>query len=36
MKNRTICFKVKDMEKAVAFWKGFLDIESHKTIRRVA
>lgn len=30
MKIRTIYFKVKDMEKAVAFWKGFLGIEPHK------
>jgi predicted enzyme related to lactoylglutathione lyase len=31
MKIRTVYFKVSDMQKAVAFWKGFLRIEPHKT-----
>jgi len=30
MKIRTIYFKVTDMQKAVAFWRGFLGIEPHK------
>jgi catechol 2,3-dioxygenase-like lactoylglutathione lyase family enzyme len=34
MKIRTVYFKVSDMQKAVAFWKSFLEIEPHKTSER--
>ena len=34
MKIRTIYFKVSDMQKAVSFWQGFLQIQPHKTFPR--
>ena len=34
MKIRTIYFKVSDMQKAVKFWKSFLEIKPHKTSPR--
>ncbi|MDE1153209.1 MAG: VOC family protein [Micavibrio sp.] len=31
MKIRTVYFKVSDIERASAFWSGFLGLEPHKT-----